>query len=164
MGWLEKQREEADKEAITHYAGEDGIPGIRLRDRKCTDPFMCCLFLLWIVIMVAISGYSFANGDMNRIAWKFDMDLVNCTKEHPKKLFTRIIPDFSVAQMASFDPATGPGLAVDSHWSVCAKKCPKKGDKVDYLQNSQYNTSMKGLSATDQVKRKAIISEMDKWE
>jgi hypothetical protein len=101
---------------------------------------------------------------MNRIAWKFDMDLVNCTKEHPKKLFTRIIPELTVAQMASFDPATGPALAANSYWSVCAKKCPKKGDKVDYLQNSQYNTSMKGLSASDQVKRKAIISEMDKWE
>ena len=77
---------------FNHYVGDEGVPGIRMRDRKCTDPIVCCLFIFWIIIMIGISGYSFANGDIDRLAWKFDMDRVNCTTDHPKKLFTRLIP------------------------------------------------------------------------
>jgi len=53
--------------------------------------------------MIAISGYSIANGNMDHLAWKFDMDLKNCsnetglTKGYSKKLFTRIIPDITAA-------------------------------------------------------------------
>jgi len=63
-----------------------------MRDRKCTDPALCCLFIIWIILMIVISGYAFSNGDVNRLTFKFDMDLQNCTSEFNKKLFTRIVP------------------------------------------------------------------------
>lgn len=50
-----------------------------MRDRKCTDPALCCLFVLWIILMIVISGYGFSNGDLDRLTFKFDMDLQNCT-------------------------------------------------------------------------------------
>ena len=59
--------------------GEDGVPGIKLSNRKCTDPIFCLCFLFWIIVMVGISGFAFYNGDLNRLAYKFDMDLVPCS-------------------------------------------------------------------------------------
>ena len=166
MGWLEDQKKEADQMAPGHYCDDEGVPGIRMRDRKCTDPLMCCLFIVWIFIMVVISGYAFSQGDIDRLAFKFDMDLQNCTQEYPRKLFTRIIPTLSAAEMASFDYKKGFNVTGNSHWSVCVKKCPKKDEKVEYMPTSKYNQSNLKLLPSNAEKAKLVLyaQELEKWD
>lgn len=74
MGWKEDQKKQADQMEYGHYVSDEGVPGIRMRDRKCTDPAICCLFIIWIILMIVISGYAFVNGDLNKLTFKFDMD------------------------------------------------------------------------------------------
>lgn len=48
-------------------------PGVNLDNRSCTDIIVCLMFVAMIVVMVAITGYAFGNGDLERIATKYDM-------------------------------------------------------------------------------------------
>ena len=41
--------------------------GINIGDRKCTDIFCCIFFILFIGLMIAISIFSYINGDPNRL-------------------------------------------------------------------------------------------------
>lgn len=132
-----------------------------MRDRKCTDPIICCLFILWIVFMIGISGYAFSNGDVNRLAWKFDMDLVNCTDEYPKKLFTNIIPVVDPVDVATFDYKTGFSTNTKVHYSVCVKKCPMKDEKVEYMENKLYGSKANDDYTT--LEQMAARKELEKW-
>ncbi len=120
------------------------MPGIRMRDRKCTDPALCCLFVLWIILMIVICGYAFSNGDLDRLTFKFDMDLQNCTSKYNKKLFTRIVPTAEditngIAEQAAFDMGTGEfNVSTSVHYAVCVEACPKLNEKVSWMDNSRY--------------------------
>ena len=41
--------------------------GINVGDRKYTDIFCCLFFILFILLMIAISIFSYINGDPNRL-------------------------------------------------------------------------------------------------
>lgn len=45
-----------------------------------------------IVGMIGISGYALTQGDLERIATKFDMQGQKCTGDFKYKLFTRLMP------------------------------------------------------------------------
>lgn len=111
--------------------------------------------------MIGISGYALSNGDVNRLAWKFDMDLVNCTDEYPKKLFTNIIPVLTPTEAATFDYKTGFGTNTKVHYSVCIKKCPMKDEKVEYMENSLYGTKKNDLYTTSEQKDAREV--LEKW-
>ena len=69
----EKDVEEAQKrEKSTHMNGDK--PGVKLDDRGCTDIIVCLLFVAMMVVMAGITGFAFGNGDIERIATKYDMD------------------------------------------------------------------------------------------
>lgn len=40
------------------------VAGVKIDDRGCTDILVCILFLAMIVIMVAITGWAFTQGDI----------------------------------------------------------------------------------------------------
>lgn len=157
MGWKEDQKKQADSMECGHYVSDEGVPGIKMRDRKCTDPAICCLFIIWIIMMWAISIYAFVNGDINNLALKFDMDRVNCTSEYPKKLFTRLDPTkFKFSEMANAD-LSGVNISTSGnmYYSVCVKKCPMKNENVEYLKNSFYDpntTKNYSLEAKEMIK------------
>lgn len=67
-------------------------PGVNLDNRSCTDIIVCIMFCVMIGVMVIITGYAFGNGDIQRIATKYDMYGNKCEGEYPMKLFTRIMP------------------------------------------------------------------------
>ena len=73
VNYHQRQREEARAKPIEHHKTPEGIPGLKLTDRKCTDPLMCCLFVFWIVFMLGISVFAFSNGDLAQVAVKYDM-------------------------------------------------------------------------------------------
>ena len=68
--------------------------------------------------------------------------------------------------MASFDYKTGFNVTGNSHWSVCVKKCPKKGEKVDCMPTSKYNQSNLKLLPSNADKAKLVLyaKELDKWD
>lgn len=51
--------EEAANRNKDHYMNGDQ-PGVKINDRGCTDVLVCCLFLVMMVVMVGITGFSFA--------------------------------------------------------------------------------------------------------
>ena len=87
----EKDEEEAKNRDKSHHMN-GGVPGVKIDDRGCTDILVCLLFVAMMGVMVVITGYSFGNGDLERIATKYDMDGALCKGDYPFKLFTRIMP------------------------------------------------------------------------
>lgn len=63
---------EADKRDKSHHMNGDQ-PGVKISDRSCTDIIVCLMFLFMLAVMVFITGFSFAEGDINAIAKKYDM-------------------------------------------------------------------------------------------
>jgi len=43
-------------------------------ERSCTDHFCCCVFLLFVVAMIGVSGWAIANGTPENFLVKFDSD------------------------------------------------------------------------------------------
>lgn len=119
----EKDKEEAEKRDKTHHMNGD-VPGM-VEDRGCTDIIVCLLFCFMMVVMVVIMGWAFGNGDLKKIATKFDMDGNNCTEEYPNKLFTRLLPKRQYEGFGG-SPAFELGTPDTMYWAVCAAECPKK--------------------------------------
>lgn len=79
-----------NRDKSTHMNGDQ--PGVKIEDRGCTDIIVCILFIVMMVVMVGITGFSFTEGDIEKIATKYDMDGILCPEKYPNKLFTRIMP------------------------------------------------------------------------
>lgn len=48
--------------------------GILMDGRKCTDIFMCLFFWIFLGLLLAISIYSLAMGNINNLLIKYDSD------------------------------------------------------------------------------------------
>lgn len=90
VNYHERQRDEARAKPIEHHKTPEGIPGLKLTGRKCTDPLLCCLFVFWILFMLGISAFAFANGDLARVTAKYDMYENACFGEYPNKMFPEL--------------------------------------------------------------------------
>merc|ERR1711935_460830 len=69
-----KDLEDADLDKNKQKGQDNGIT----EDRSCTDILPCCLFLVWIIAMIAVTGYVTTRGDISNIFIKFDMDGNEC--------------------------------------------------------------------------------------
>jgi hypothetical protein len=98
-----KDSEEAENRDKSHYMNGDS-PGVKINDRGCTDVIVCILFIFMLAVMVGITGFAFTEGDIERIATKYDMDGVKCPETYPNKLFTRIMP------VRKYDGQFGPAV------------------------------------------------------
>jgi hypothetical protein len=148
-----KEPRNADKEAAenrdkSHHMNGDS-PGVKMNDRGCTDIIVCLLFIFMMVVMVFITGFSFTEGDIQRIATKYDMDGVKCTEKYPNKLFTRIMP--ARKYEGTFGPAVETGAQEQYlYYSVCVEDCPKNGTKdLKFLPNKEYPATSDKLSPWD---------------
>ena len=52
--------------------------------------------------------------------------------------------------MVKFDYSTGFNVSGNAHWGVCVKKCPKKGENVDFKPASEYPKGDKELTPWNQ--------------
>jgi hypothetical protein len=112
-------------------------------DRSCTDILCCLIFTAFIVVMIGLSGYALNNGDPMKILTPFDsvgnkcgqdgqgveligdMTEVNTTSyaEYPYKYFTNLVPSSGSDAANIFN-------------AVCVRNCPKKGDTIQCMPNS----------------------------
>jgi len=56
-----KDLEDADQDENKLKGQSDGVE----QNRSCTDILPCMLFLIWIVMMIGITGYVTSKGDVN---------------------------------------------------------------------------------------------------
>lgn len=169
--YQQRQQEQAKSKPIVHHKTPDGLPGIQFEGRRCTDPLMCGLFVMWIFLMLGISAFSFNKGELDKVALKFDLDLKDCDKEYPMKLFTKlneltvekateVVKDGKeIAEKKDLDSAKKllDTVTKDIHYSVCIKKCPKIGEKVEFRPNSVYKKGNKMLSKWTQYETQDVM-------
>ena len=146
----EKDVEEAANRDKSHHMNGDQ-PGVKIEDRSCTDILVCLLFVAMMVVMVAITGYAFGNGDLEKIATKYDMDGADCKASgYDFKLFTRIMPKRSYKNsvgMVVFETGAQPEYL---DWSVCVKACPMNGTTdIQWLANKEYPANTNKLNQWD---------------
>ena len=133
----EKDVEEAGKRNKEHYMNGD-MPGVKINDRGCTDILVCLLFLVMIAVMIAITGWAFSSGDIEKIATKYDMQCNKCEGDYPKKLFTRILPRKYENSFGMPKLETG-GTPDLFYYSVCVAECPMNGTKdLKWKANDDY--------------------------
>jgi hypothetical protein len=110
-----------------------------------------------LLVMIGITGFSFAEGDVNAIAKKYDMDGIDCDDKYPNKLFTRLMPKRQYKNslgMTSFE--TGAQKAY-LHYSVCVEECPKNGtEDIKYLPTKEYEADDARLSSWDHDTQKVM--------
>lgn len=117
---------------------KDGI----VMDRKCTDVFVCLVFVVFFMGMFATAAYGYAKGDPTKLLMPFDSDGNSCggngtTKEY-KYLFWPDLAD-SVVGMAS----NVSSIEITSDMlgnTVCVKSCPANFTLSECYPNSAYNT------------------------
>lgn len=60
---------------FNHQLDKDGAkPAVNMDNRRCTDLLFCPVFIAFIIVMVAIAGFAFGQGDVQKIATKYDME------------------------------------------------------------------------------------------
>lgn len=141
-GPREKDMEEAKSKPAHHYM-DGGVPGVKMANRSCTDKLMLLLFIIMLIVMVYIQGWAFGNGDLEKVAAKFDMEGQNCTGDYPNKLFTRLLPRAPWGTAEEIANGNGGGIAkpdpLTTYYSVCVSKCPTEGNmEFKFLPNKQY--------------------------
>lgn len=115
---------------------ENGHPGVKVAGRGCTDIICCLLFVVCICFMIGVSGFAIVDGDLKKIATKYDMDGNLCTGEHPNKLFTRLMPVRRYKNALGLPKTVSGGRVDTAYYAVCIDKCPKKDDKnLKFLPN-----------------------------
>jgi hypothetical protein len=140
--------DQAKQKPATHHKNGDQ-PGVKLDDRGCTDVIVCLIFVAMIVVMAAITGYAFGNGDLQRIATKYDMDGAKCGGDYPYKLFTRLMPARTYYNSVGA-PVPLKADAATMAYSVCVDKCPDSGDKdLKFQPNAQYPADSYELKTWD---------------
>ena len=143
--------EEAKKKEAKHHKNDDGSPGVNMNNRECTDGLMCVLFIGMLVVLVIIMGYAFGQGDLDKIATKYDMDGTLCPPEYPNKLFTRLMPR-KYGNLESLDGGVIVPNAIEYYYGVCVEKCPTTEDlTVKWLptKNGTYPADSLELSTWD---------------
>lgn len=128
---------------FNHQLDKDGAkPAVNIDNRRCTDLLFCPVFIAFIIVMVAIAGFAFGQGDVQKIATKYDMDGQKCEGDHKFKLFTRLIDrQYKSGQTGGVEvkvPLTEFGMDYKDY-SVCIEKCPMKDDtNLNYKTNEKY--------------------------
>lgn len=74
--------EAAKNHKVDHHKDGDSA-GVKLNDRGCTDILCCLMFVAMMVVMVGITGYALGQGDLERIATKYDMQGQKCVDPTP---------------------------------------------------------------------------------
>lgn len=129
------------KKNFNHKLDKDGSkPAVNMDDRRCTDLLFCPVFIAMIIVMVAIAGFAFGQGDVNKIATKYDMDGNKCEGDFKFKLFTRLIDRSVKVAGTDVEIPIGTNIGYDyKDWSVCIEKCPQKDDvDLKYKTNTEY--------------------------
>jgi len=129
------------------------VKGIKW-ERSCTDVLCCLLFSVFLVVMVGLSAFALKNGNPTNILTAFDsvgnrcgqqnqgvelregMTAVNKTNYTPYKYkyFTNLIPSTTTDSTKIF-------------YAVCVISCPKMGETVQCMPNS--NSPSCGQAAFD---------------
>ena len=153
MGEARKQdAEDAQKKEQKHHM-VDGIPGVNMNSRYCTDKLMCLLFIGMIVVMIIIQSIAFGRGDLQKIATKYDMDGTKCPDSHPQKLFTRLVPRKygDLTDAVTGDAGVIVPNALEYYYGVCVKECPVKDSlKINWIATKDYPLTSKELDSWDQ--------------
>lgn len=97
--------------------------------------------------MIYISIYAFIYGELDKIAFKYDMDGNICAGEYDKKLFTRLLPRTSAEQ--GFIVNAQFGFPLFQHYSVCVKECPTLDGTLEWVANEQYPAGSRELAVWD---------------
>lgn len=105
-----------------------------------------------IVFMLGVTGWAVSEGNLKKIATKYDMDGTECTyiNGHPFKLFTRLMPVRTYKTSLGLPKTVKGANPVFAYYSVCVDKCPKKTTKdIKYLPNKEYPKGVDQLKSWD---------------
>lgn len=161
--WFQKQEAEAKEKKVTitlkpRGGDSEECPGIEM-ERSCTDLPCFILFKVWLIAMFAISIYSFVNGSLDKLAFKYDMDGNECTgTDHPNKLFTRILPSKKISALVVTEGVPlNFGFPNYQHYSVCVVSCPAKGATIAFKPNKFYKAGSFELSGGWEYKTESYL-------
>jgi len=108
---------------------------MKMDNRHCTDVICCLLFVVFVVLMIGVSGYSFAEGDVVRIFTPFDSDGNQCGQPNQDKSNetleqvidnNRDFTDYPYKYFSGLIDIASSGTIPDSAYNaVCVKECPK---------------------------------------